>query len=168
MACVKARVAGAPLPQRRPPCFFDPRHGMSVTDVTYAPSGGAERQVPACALDAERVQAGAEPDIRQVMVGTQRVPYWQGGGAYRPYAAGYFGAFGPMDWIFMGFMFNGLGGGVGELGAGLGEGMGDMFGGLGDGIGDIGDGIGDIGDGIGDGIGDIGSGIGDAFDGFDF
>src|SRR4051794_15037843 len=150
IACVRARVAGEPLPQRRPPCFFDPRHGLSVDDVPYAPAGGAQRQVPACALDADRVRAGAEPDIRQVMVGTQRMPYWQGGRAYRPYAAGYFGGFGPLDWIFMGFMFEGLGGG-------LGDGMGDLAGGIGDGIGDI-----------GDGIGDIGSGIGDAFDGFDF
>ena len=56
MACVVARVEGRPLPTRRPPCFFDPRHGLSVADVTYAPPGGAPRQVPACALDAERVQ----------------------------------------------------------------------------------------------------------------
>ena len=33
MACVRARVAGEPLPTRRPPCFFDPRHGLSVADV---------------------------------------------------------------------------------------------------------------------------------------
>jgi hypothetical protein len=88
---------------------------LSVEDVTYTPVGGADRQVPACALDAERVRAGAEPDARQVMVGTQRVPYWQGGPAYRPYAAGYFGGFGPMDWIFMGFAFNMMGDGLGGL-----------------------------------------------------
>src|SRR6188472_692819 len=150
IACVRARVAGEPLPQRRPPCFFDPRHGLSVEDVTYAPVGGADRQVPACALDAERVKAGAEPDSRQVMVGTRRVPYWQGGRAYQPYAAGYFGGFGPLDWMFMGMMFNMVGGGFGDLAAGVGDGMGDVF------------------DGIGDGIGGIGDGIGDMFDGFDF
>jgi hypothetical protein len=150
IACVRARVAGEPLPQRRPPCFFDPRHGLSVEDGPYAPLGGADRQVPACALDAERVKAGAEPDARQVMVGTQRVPYWQGGRAYRPYAAGYFGGFGVLDWLFMGMMFNMVGGGLGELAAGVGEGMGDMF------------------DGIGDMAGDIGDGIGNVFDGFDF
>jgi hypothetical protein len=33
IACVRARVAGGPLPTRRPPCFFDPRHGLSVQDV---------------------------------------------------------------------------------------------------------------------------------------
>src|SRR3954466_7444423 len=119
MAWVRARVAGAPLPTRRPPCFFDPRHGLSVEDVPYAPPGGAQRDVPACALDAERVRAGAEPDIRQVMVGSRRVPYWQGGRAYQPYAAGYFGAFGPMNMMFMGMM---LGGGFDGLGDGLGDG----------------------------------------------
>jgi len=150
IACVRARVASEPLPQRRPPCFFDPRHGLSVEDVTYAPVGGADRQVPACALDAERVRAGAEPDARQVMVGTRRVPYWQGGRAYQPYAAGYFGGFGPLDWLVMGFAFNMMGDGLGDMAAGIGDGMGDAFGG-----------IGDMASGIGDGIGDV-------FDGFDF
>ena len=58
IACVRARVAGQPLPARRPACFFDPRHGMAVEDVPYAPPGGVERDVPACELDAERVKAG--------------------------------------------------------------------------------------------------------------
>ena len=142
IACVQARVAGQPLPTRRPPCFFDPRHGLSVTDVQYAPMGGQPRDVPACALDAERVRAGADPDIRQVMVGAQRVPYWQGGRAYQPYARGYFGAFGPLDWMFMGFMFDGLGSGLGALA----------------------EGVGGLADGIGGGIGDVFGGIGDMFD----
>jgi hypothetical protein len=144
IACVRARVAGEPLPTRRPPCFFDPRHGLSVADVPWTPPGGATRDVPACALDLERVRAGADPDARMVMVGAQRVPYWQGGRAYQPYASGYFGAFGPMDLMFAGLLFGGFGG-----------------------FDAIGDGIGALGDGIGDGIGAIGDGIGDAFDGFD-
>jgi hypothetical protein len=144
MACVRARVAGEPLPTRRPPCFFDPRHGMSVADVPYTPPGGTLRDVPACALDAERVRAGAEPDVRKVMVGSRRVPYWQGGPAYQPYARGYFGGFGPLDWIFMGFMFEGLGDGLGALAGGLGEGIGAIGDGVGDGIGSIFDGIGDL------------------------
>ena len=148
MACVRARVAGEPLPTRRAPCFFDPRHGLSVTDVSWAPAGGAPRDVPACALDAERVRAGAEPDVRQVMVGAQRVPYWQGGRAYQPYAAGYFGRTGVMDMMFMGMMFGGLGG----------------FDALGDGIGALGDGIGDGIGAIGDGAGDMFGDIGDMFD----
>src|SRR5918996_374258 len=60
IACVRARVAGEPLPTRRPPCFFDPRHGPSVADVPYVPPDGVERDVPACALDVERVRAGAD------------------------------------------------------------------------------------------------------------
>lgn len=149
IACVRARVAGEPLPTRRPPCFFDPRHGLSVADVPYVPPDGVERDVPACALDAERVRAGADPDVRKVMVGAQRVPYWQGGRAYEPYAMGYFGAFGPMSWMFLGGM---------------------MFGGFGDGYGDGGDGGdggGDGGDGGGDGGGDFGGDGGGDFGGFD-
>jgi hypothetical protein len=145
IACVRARVAGDPLPPRRPPCFFDPRHGLSVADVPWTPPGGTTRDVPACALDVERVRAGAAPDARMVMVGAQRVPYWQGGRAYAPYASGYFGAFSPMDWMFAGLLFGGLGG-----------------------FDALGDGIAGLGDGIGDGIGAIGDGIGDMFDGFDF
>ena len=102
IACVRARVAGDPLPTRRPPCFFDPRHGLSVADVEWTPPGGATRDVPACALDAERVHAGAEPDTRQVMVGAQRMPYYEGGRAYAPYAAGYFG--GGANMLFTGLL----------------------------------------------------------------
>ena len=149
MACVRARVDGQPLPTRRPPCFFDPRHGLSVEDVPYTPPGGATRDVPACILDAERIHAGAEPDIRKVMVGNRRVPYFQGGRAYQPYAAGYFGGFGPMDMMFMGMLFgggfDGMGDGIGAIGEGLGEGIGS----------------------IGDGIGGMFDGIGGMFDGFD-
>ena len=159
MACVRARVDGQPLPTRRPPCFFDPRHGPSVADVLFVPPDGVERDVPACALDVERVNAGAEPDIRKVMVGAQRVPYYQGGRAYEPYAAGYFGAFGPMTWMFMGgMMFGDLGGGYDGGGDGGGDGS------------DGGDGGSDGGDGGGyDGGGD-GGGFDGGFDGggFDF
>src|ERR671912_1128799 len=137
IACVRARVAGDALPTRRPPCFFDPRHGLSVADVPYVPPDGVERDVPACALDAERVRAGADPDVRKVMVGAQRVPYWQGGRAYEPYAGGYFGAFGPMTWMFMGgMMFGDFGGGYdsgGDGGDGGDRGGGDGGGGGGGG-----------------------------------
>ena len=34
VACVKARIAGEPLPAKRPPCFFNPAHGPSSQDVT--------------------------------------------------------------------------------------------------------------------------------------
>jgi hypothetical protein len=146
-ACVRARVNGEPLPQRRPSCFFNPQHGPSVEDVTWAPPGGAPREVPACAADAERVRAGAEPDVRKVMVGPQRVPYWEAGPAYSPYAQGMFGALGGvMTGMFLGTMLGGMfaGGGYGDYAAGY------------DGGGDGGDGGG--GDGGGDAGGDFGGG----------
>jgi hypothetical protein len=93
VACVRARVAGRPLPARRPPCFFNPAHGPSTTDIMWAPPGGKERQVPVCAADADRVAQGAEPDVRTVPQGAGRVPYWQGGPAYSPWASGYFGGY---------------------------------------------------------------------------
>ncbi|CAN5188012.1 hypothetical protein BH09ACT11_BH09ACT11_20470 [soil metagenome] len=141
IACVRARVAGEPLPARRPACFFDPRHGLSVTDVDFAPVGGQARKVPACALDAERVAAGAAPDVRQVMVGARRMPYWAGGRAYQPYARGYFGNFGALDWLFIGLFADDILWGLGGLAEGLGEGVGGMFEGIGDGIGNIFDGF---------------------------
>ncbi|TDD60437.1 hypothetical protein E1263_10940 [Kribbella antibiotica] len=134
-ACVRARVNGEPLPQRRPSCFFNPQHGPSVVDVQWSPPGGAPREVPACAADAERVRAGAEPDVRKVMVGPQRVPYWEAGPAYSPYAQGMFGAMGGvMTGMFLGTMLGGMfaGGGYGDFAGGDmggGDGGGDMGGG---------------------------------------
>ena len=156
MACVRARVNDEPLPQRRPSCFFNPQHGPSVVDVMWSPPGGAPREVPACAADAERVRAGAEPDVRKVMVGPQRVPYWEAGPAYSPYAQGMFGGLGGvMTGMFLGTMLGGMfaGGGYGDYAAGY-DGGGD--GGGGDGGGDGGGG--DGGDGGGFDMGDSGGG----------
>jgi hypothetical protein len=166
IACVRARVAGEPLPTRRPPCFFDPRHGLSVTDVDYAPPGGVARQVPACALDAERVHVGAEPHVRTVMQGSRRVPYWEGGPAFAPYAAGYFAAGAGMSLIFGGLLIGSMGGwgleGGGDHG---GEAGGSDYGdGGADAGGDYGEG--DVGGGDFGG-GDMG-GFGDFGGGFDF
>jgi hypothetical protein len=168
IACVRARVAGRALPTRRPPCFFDPRHGLSVADVDWTPPGGTTRQVPACALDAERVRAGAEPDSRQVMVGAQRMPYWQGGPAYAPYAAGYFG--GGLNMLFTGLLVGSLlDGGLGWGDSGDHDGYGDGYDdGAQAGSGDGGGGA-DAGDGAGDGGGFDGGGFdGGGFDGGDF
>lgn len=162
IACVKARVANKPLPQKRPPCFFNPAHGPSAQNVQWAPPGGSVRDVPACAADAERVLAGADPYIRTVQMGARRVPYWEGGPAYAPWAQGYYNSWRGSD-MLTGMMVGGLlFGGMNSIGG--------LFNGLGTGIGAIGEGIGDGFEGIGDGIGDafdgIGDGIGDMFDGF--
>jgi type II secretory pathway pseudopilin PulG len=108
IACVRARVAGEPIPQRRSPCFFNPQHGPSVKDITWSPIGGAPREVPVCAADADRIASGAEPMTRQVMVGPQRMPYWQAGPAFQPWTAGYFGAYLPLELLFVGTMMGGL------------------------------------------------------------
>lgn len=95
LACVRARLNGENLPERRPPCFFDPRHGPSVADVTWTPAGGVPREVPACQADVVRLQEGEEPDSRLVTVDGERRPYWEAGPAYSAWATGYYGAFLP-------------------------------------------------------------------------
>ena len=98
LACVQARLNGTALPERRPPCFFDPRHGPSVQDVMWAPTGGSERAVPACQACVVAVADGRAPAAREVLVGAgqQRMPYWMAGPMYGPYAGGYYSAWGGM------------------------------------------------------------------------
>jgi hypothetical protein len=91
LAVLDARRTGGELPARRPPCFFDPRHGPSVADVRWSPSGGAAREVPVCAADEVRLRAGEEPLSRTVDTPDGRRPYWEAGPAYGPWAGGYFG-----------------------------------------------------------------------------
>ena len=160
VACVKARVADQPLPAKRPPCFFNPAHGPSSQNVEWAPPGGVRREVPACPADAERVLAGADPYIRTVQVGAQRVPYWEGGQAYAPWAQGYYSRWSGSDMLSGVLIGSLLFGGMGSVFGGIGAGRGEM-GGFGEGMGDVG---GDIGG--GDGGGGDGGGFFDG--GFDF
>ncbi|WP_211592695.1 hypothetical protein [Microbispora sp. H10836] len=122
LACVKARVNDQPLPERLPPCFFNPQHGPSVRNVRWAPPGGAVRDVPACAADAEAVERGFDPQMREVMVNGQRRPYWDAGPAYQPYAYGYYGGFGGdlLTGMMVGTMLGGAFGGWGHGGYGAG------------------------------------------------
>ncbi|MBM7441954.1 hypothetical protein [Streptomyces sp. HB132] len=92
LTVLEARRKGRTLPARRPPCFFDPRHGPSVADVRWTPSGGSTREVPVCAADEVRLREGEDPMSRTVDVGDgRRRPYWEAGPAYGPWAGGYFG-----------------------------------------------------------------------------
>ncbi len=159
VACVKARVAGQPLPAKRPPCFFNPAHGPSSQNVEWAPPGGIRREVPACPADAERVLAGADPYIRTVQVGAQRVPYWEGGQAYAPWAQGYYSRWSGSDMLSGVLIGSLLFGGMGSVFGGYGAGMGDMGGG---------DGGGDMGGGDGGDMGGGDMGGGDFGGGFDF
>jgi hypothetical protein len=145
MTAAKEELAGRQAPERRPPCFFDPRHGPSVGDVEWAPPGGQPRPVPVCAADLQRIQDGVEPESRQVPMDGEMVPYWAAGPAYMPWAGGFFGG-GLLPGLFLGSL---LGGGM--FGGGM---AGDAMGG-----GDFGDfGGGDLGDFGGGDFGDFGGG----------
>ena len=150
MTAAKARLEGKPVPERRPPCFFDPRHGPSTTDVEWAPPGGAPRPVPVCAADAQRIQDGLEPEARKVPVDGRMVPYWNAGPAYGPWAGGFFGG-GLLPGLLIG---SALGGGLGFFGGMAADAAADDYG-AGD-AGDFGD-PGDSGD-FGGGLDDIGGG----------
>jgi hypothetical protein len=141
MASAESRLEGKEPPERRPACFFDPRHGPSVRDVEWAPPGGQPRAVPACAADATRIEQGEEPESRQVLVGGRATPYWAAGPMY----GGYFGGFFPG--LLLGELLGGGLGGYGWGGVPGGSEQGDFGGG-----GDAGDfGGGDFGGGDGGG-----------------
>jgi uncharacterized membrane protein YgcG len=99
METAKALLADRPPPERRPPCFFDPRHGLSVRDVAWRSPQGATIKVPACAADAARVEAGETPETRQVLVGGERRPFWDSD-RHEPWASGFFG--GAAAGVFVG------------------------------------------------------------------
>jgi hypothetical protein len=107
MASAKARMEGKEPPERRPPCFFDPRHGPSARDVEWSPPYGEPRMVPACEADAQRVERGDDPEAREMMVGGHRMPYWAAGPAYAPFMGGFFGA-GLLPGLMMGTMLGSM------------------------------------------------------------
>jgi hypothetical protein len=89
LACADALAAGQPRPGRRPSCFFDPRHGMSVGTVHWSPDGGVTaRSVPACSACAHKAGQGVQPDIRKVETHGALVSYVDAGFA-PAYWAGY-------------------------------------------------------------------------------
>ncbi|WP_229871664.1 hypothetical protein [Streptomyces longisporoflavus] len=132
LARLAARREGRPLPERRAPCFFDPRHGPSVKDAQWAPPGGTERTVPVCSADATRLADGEEPMSRTVATDSgERRPYWDAGPAYGPWAGGYFGG-ALLPGLLVGTMLGGMmaspayaadyGAGYGDFGGGAGAG----------------------------------------------
>jgi hypothetical protein len=100
LACAEALAAGRPRPDRRPSCFFDPRHGMSVTDAYWTPAdGGPGRSVPACSACAHKLERGIEPEMRTVEVGGAPVSYVNAG-----FAPAYWGGYGFGPGLFTGFL----------------------------------------------------------------
>ncbi|MGW5212044.1 hypothetical protein ACWEQO_12760 [Streptomyces sp. NPDC004051] len=126
LARLDARRAGRPLPERRPPCFFDPRHGPSVADALWQPPGGTEREVPVCAADRARLADGHEPVVREVDTDLGRRPYWEAGPAYGPWAGGYFGG-GLLPGLLVGTVLGGMMAGP-SYAADYGSGYGDFGG----------------------------------------
>jgi uncharacterized membrane protein YgcG len=101
LACAEAVAHGDPKPGRRPMCFFDPRHGMSVADVSWAPpDGGPSRDVAVC-IDCERIiNRGDQPEMRTVQDRSgSRVAYVNSG-----FAPAYWGGFGYGGPMLAGFL----------------------------------------------------------------
>jgi uncharacterized membrane protein YgcG len=100
LASAEAVAAGLPRPDRRPSCLFDPRHGMSVSDVYWTPGdGGPGRFVPACSGCAHQVEQGIEPDMRKVETDGGPVNYVNAG-----FAPAYWGGYGLAPGLFAGFL----------------------------------------------------------------
>ena len=152
MASAKARLEGREPPERRPPCFFDPRHGPSTREVEWAPDGhGAARQVPVCEADAVRLESGEEPMTREIVSGGRRMPYYDAPGFYSPFYGGFYGGFsGFLPGLMFGSMLGGAFGGWGASDASAADAGGGGFGDFGGGgFGDFGGG--DFGGGFGGG-----------------
>ncbi len=127
MAACRALLEGREPPERRPPCFFDPRHGPSTRDVPWTPEPGfAERDVPVCEADAVRLADGRDPEVRHVRAGGQLVPYYAAPSYFGPYAGGFFGATGG---LLPGLLVGGMLGSMMWPGAAWGGGIGDGGGG---------------------------------------
>jgi hypothetical protein len=148
LACVQAQIDNEPVPERRAPCFVDPRHGPSVADVLWTPpgmDGAAERDVPMCRACKTAVEDGYQPSAREVEIAGGHRPYWQAGSHFGGYAMGYYAPFtGVMTGLFMGTMLSSM-----WATPAMASGMGDMdgtdsfnsgFGGGGFGGGDFGGG----------------------------
>src|ERR1700757_775780 len=101
LACAEALANGQPKPGRRPMCFFDPRHGMSVADVSWAPpDGGPSRMVPVCIDDERKIDQGIQPEMRTVEDSSGgRVAYVNSG-----FAPAYWGGFGYGGAMLGGFL----------------------------------------------------------------
>jgi hypothetical protein len=115
LSCANAVAHGQPKPGRRPMCFFDPRHGMSAADVSWAPlDGGLSRTVAAC-IDCQRiVERGDQPAMRMVQDRTgSQVQYVNAG-----FASSYWGGFGLGGGMFTGFLLGQALGGPGLFGYG--------------------------------------------------
>jgi hypothetical protein len=173
LAAATALAHGQPIPERRPPCFFDPGHGPSVTAVSWAPQGGEARLVPVCAACAKAIEEQSEPQARKV-----RRPrddntwyWWNLPDYYGPWAGGYYQSFGGgnlVNDLLVGSVLGGAIGIGGDVVSTVGDVAGAGFGAIGDvvdtGLDTIGDVASDAVDAVDDVVGDL---FGDGGDGGD-
>jgi hypothetical protein len=87
----RALFEGRDPPRRRPPCFFDTRHGTSVDDVGWEPPTGPPRPVPACAACMRSIATGIQPPPRRVRTGGRRLPFYEAPRHFESWFGGYFG-----------------------------------------------------------------------------
>jgi len=91
MAAARALFERRDPPKRRPPCFFDTRHGPSVNDVGWEPPTGPPRPVPACERCMRLIAGGGQPQARRVRTGLRRVPFYDAPPHFESWFGGYFG-----------------------------------------------------------------------------
>ena len=82
-------LAGRTPPERRAPCFFDPRHGPSTRDVSWAPPGGRRARPGLRGRRAAR-RPRRPPHTRYVERDGERVPFYEAGPAFAPFYSGFF------------------------------------------------------------------------------
>lgn len=107
MVAAKAVMKGEEVPERRAPCFFDPRHGPSIKDASYTPVRGSGRDVPVCGACSTRIEDGQQPDPRMIDVNGRNVPYYDAPGQYGRYYSGYYGGFAGSD-MFTGMLIGSM------------------------------------------------------------
>jgi hypothetical protein len=91
MAAARALFERRDPPRRRPPCFFDTRHGPSVNDVGWEAPGGPPRPVPVCTACMRQIASGVQPQPRRVRAGLRRVPFYDAPPHFESWFGGYFG-----------------------------------------------------------------------------
>jgi hypothetical protein len=91
MAAARALFERRDPPKRRPPCFFDTRHGPSVNDVGWEPPQGPPRPVPVCVACMRQIASGGQPQPRRVRTGMRRVPFYEAPPHFESWFGGYFG-----------------------------------------------------------------------------
>jgi hypothetical protein len=91
MDATRALFEGRDAPRRRPPCFFDTRHGTSVDDVGWEPPVGPPRPVPACSACMQAISANIQPPPRLIRAGGRTVPFYEAPPYFESWFGGYFG-----------------------------------------------------------------------------